>query len=381
MYMKKKIWSMVKKSELLKPRIAMLISNLNGGGAERVFVTLANGFFHNGFSVDFLIIQKGGTYLNYLDNGINIIPLRARRSIFSIIQLILYLRLEKPISLFSTLSTVNILSVFACKLAKVNTKSVIRESSTPSIADGFLNWISRRIFGYLRRWSYNNADCIVVPSTGVAKDLIDNFGVRQDKISIICNPVEFQNWKRLASESDNYLDLLPKGHSILLGIGRLDQQKDFATLIKAFVHVNNSSKSILVLLGEGEERIRLEKLISDLGLKEKVFMPGFVKNPFPYIKRASVFVLSSKVEGLPNVILQALALGRPVVATDCLSGPRDILEDGLWGRLVPVGDCYAMANGILDGLADHIPIPDQTQMEAKYGIDLIVNKYLNILYH
>jgi glycosyltransferase involved in cell wall biosynthesis len=166
---------------------------------------------------------------------------------------------------------------------------------------------------------------------------------------------------------------------VVLGAGRLDQQKDFPTLIRAFAAVRSKRAARLVILGEGPERARLESLVEELGIGEHVRLPGFVSNPFSYMARAAVFVLSSAWEGMPGVLIQAMACGAPVVATDCESGPREVLASGKYGRLVPVGDHAALAEAIaatLDAPTSTLP-PEALE---PYTCEGAVDRYLHLLH-
>ena len=165
---------------------------------------------------------------------------------------------------------------------------------------------------------------------------------------------------------------------MILGVGRLTQAKDFPTLIRAFALVRKKRAARLMILGEGEERPKLEALVRELGLEREVTLPGFVDNPYKYMKRAAVFVLSSKWEGFGNVLVEAMALGTPVVSTDCPSGPAEILENGRWGRLVPVGDVYALAEAIIETL-DEEHHPDVANRAKDFAVELAVEKYINVL--
>ena len=164
-----------------------------------------------------------------------------------------------------------------------------------------------------------------------------------------------------------------------MGVGRLTPQKDFPTLIRAFAEVRCQQKVRLIILGEGEERSKLESLTKELEIETEVSFPGFVDNPFQYMKRASVFVLSSRWEGMPNALLQAMACGTPVVSTNCKTGPEEILENGKWGHLVPVGNVEALSSAIRETLQGKTQSPSKAILESRYGIDTIVEKYLSTL--
>lgn len=366
---------MVRTSE----RIALFVADLEGGGAERVMVTLANGFHRGGYTVDLVLQRATGPYLKDVSKGVTVVDLKAARSFLSLLPLIRYLRKTRPNTMFSTLSNVNIIAVLAWIIARVPGRLVVREAITTSVDDRSSAGIRSKMISLMRRKAYQRANHVVAPSIGVAEDLIENVGVDRARVSVICNPIDISLISALASEPVEHLQTLPSNTQVVLGVGRLFPQKDFTTLIRAFSKVCQTRNAVLFLLGEGEEREHLNRLVLELGLSGKVFMPGFVENPFAYMKHAAVFVLSSRYEGLPNALLQALAVGTPVVATDCPSGPREILEGGRWGRLVPVGDVAAMAQAIVEGLNGRLKNPPVSLIKERYGVEGIIKQYLNVL--
>jgi glycosyltransferase involved in cell wall biosynthesis len=166
---------------------------------------------------------------------------------------------------------------------------------------------------------------------------------------------------------------------VIVGAGRLQQQKDFPTLIRAFAQLNRARPCRLLLLGDGRERSVLEALIAQLGIGTDVQLPGFQHNPYPFLARADLFVLSSAWEGSPNVLTEALALGTPVVATDCPSGPREVLDDGRFGRLVPVGDADALLHAMADTLDAPLPARTLGAAVVEYVVDASAQRYLALL--
>lgn len=365
----------------MKKRIALFTASLNCGGAERVMITLANNFFKQGYITDLILVEANGPYLKEVEPGVNIISLRSRKAIFSLFPLMLYLRKVRPDIMLSTLPTINIVAVLANKLTRIKTRLFVRVSITASMGERFENRVNERVISLLRRWALKHSENIIAPSAGVADDLVLKLGIQKQKIKIIYNPIDYQKIQTLASESVPFFFDFDPAVRVVLAVGRMNPQKDFATLIKAFALAEQTENSVLLLLGEGGDREQLTKLVTELNLNNKVFMPGIVDNPFAYMKQASVFVLSSKYEGLPNVLLQALATGVPIVSTDCPSGPREILENGRWGCLVPVGDPNKMAKGIIAGLNGNLMIPEPDIIMQKYGIDLITQMYLDAFFN
>lgn len=229
------------------------------------------------------------------------------------------------------------------------------------------------------RWFYPWADKIVAVSDGVAADLARFARLPRSLITTIYNPFDIGGMRIKAEEEPELPWVLPEALPVLLGVGRLTEQKDFTSLIQAFALVRQQRQVRLLILGEGELRNALAAQAKSLGLTPEDFaMPGFVSNPFSYLRRAEVFVLSSRWEGLPGVLIQAMACGAPVVATDCPSGPAEILEDGKWGRLVPVGDVSALANAIAVTL-DEEQHPEVAQRAADFSVDRAVDAYLRVM--
>ncbi len=211
----------------------------------------------------------------------------------------------------------------------------------------------------------------------MVEDFIRLTGIRQ-KVQVIHNPVVTPELLQRAEEPLEHPWFQPKEPPVLLGVGRLTRQKNFPNLIRAFAEVRKRRPVRLLILGEGEERASLEDLVRSFGLEGEVGLPGFVQNPYPYMKRAAAFVLSSDWEGLPTVLIEALALGTPVVATDCPSGPREILQGGRWGRLVPVNNPTALAQALEATLAEgRTASPEEAY--HPYTQAEVVRRYLELL--
>ena len=341
-------------------------------------VTLANRYVRAGADVDLVLQQAVGPYLREVHPDVRIIDLRARRLLSSLFPLVRYLRKARPDATLSTPSAANILAVLAWTMAGRPGRLIVREAITASVDDRANSDLRSRLIRQFRRLAYHSASHIVAPSAGVADDLVRNDRLPRTKIAVIANPVDAEKLEAAVAQTGT-LDGLRDDLPLILGVGRLSAQKDFATLIRAFAVVQKFRASQLCILGEGEERDALQALAAELGVGEKVLLPGFAENPFLYMKRAAVFALASRYEGLPNALLQAMMLGTAVVATDCPSGPREVLEDGRWGRLVPVGDVQAMADGIIAALDSRLTTPPEPVMRSRYGVDAIAEKYLHVL--
>jgi glycosyltransferase involved in cell wall biosynthesis len=360
------------------PRIALFVPTLDGGGAERVMVNLARGFSDRGLSVDLLLVHASGAYLSEVPPTVRIVQLQAARASRSLLPLVRYLRRERPAALISTSSHANLVALLAKRLAGISTRSVVRQAETFSIAARIRARGRRRLVPLLVRHMYPWADVIIAGSEGVAQDLVVAARLPRSRIRVAPSPLVTPELFALAREPLDHPWLAPGADPVILSAGRLDPVKDFPTLIRAFALLREHRPARLVILGEGEERALLEKLIRDLGLEDVVSLPGFASNPFAYMVRARVFVLSSISEGLPGALIQALACGVHVVATDCQNGPREILRGGRFGRLVPVGNVAALAEAILAALGEPSPtVPEEAW--RPYAQDAATDQYLRIL--
>lgn len=326
-------------------RIGFFLPDLTGGGAERVMLNLAQGFSDLGHECDLVLVNAHGEYLDQVGTRLRIVNLASARALTSLPALVRYLKQERPAALLAALGHTNIMALLAVKLARVGTRVLVSEHLAYGMR--YTTRATIHLFPLLARILYPTAHTVVAVSNGVADTFSEGTRFPREQIKVIYNPVITP--ELLSQSSAGSLELLPdNGRPFILAVGRLSRQKDFTLLIKAFASVRQQHDLCLLILGEGEERGKLERLVAECGLKlgEDVFLPGFAANPYPYMKQCEVFVLSSESEGLPTVLIEALACGARVVSTDCPSGPREILLDGKLGRLVPVGDTEALSRAI-----------------------------------
>ena len=362
-----------------KQHIAIYLPSLHGGGAERVMATLANAFTERGFKVDLVLAEAKGPYLKELSPKVRVVDLKVGRVSRSLPGLVGYLRREQPYAMLTALNHANVIAIIARALAGVATRLVISERITLGKASTRNEGMAQRILYVLMRLCYPKADGIVAVSNGAADALSVFAKIPRERITTVYNPCNVIAIQKRAEESLEHPWFLPGEPPVVLGIGRLTTQKDFPLLLKAFAQLRTQCKARLMILGDGELSGSLQDLAHSLGLGADDFcLQGFVENPFSYLSRCGVFVLSSRWEGLPNVLIQALACGAAIVSTDCPSGPLEILEDGKWGRLVPVGDVQAMAEAMKETL-NHQQRPDQTLRALDFNVDLSVNGYLRVL--
>ena len=362
-----------------KMKLALFLPSLRGGGAERVMVNLARGFVERGLQVDLVLARAEGPYLSQVPKEVRVVDLGAQRVLHSLPGLVRYLREERPQAMLSALNHANIVAIWAKLLARVKTRLVVSERTTLSRSTENASSIRVKFIPFLVKAFYPYADVVVAVSRGVAEDLIARIGLTAEKIKVIYNPVVTPELFTKAEEPLDHPWFRPGEPPVILGVGRLTKPKDFPTLIRAFALVRKERPARLMILGEGEERPNLEALVRELGLEEDVALPGFVENPYKYMKRAAVFVLSSRWEGLPTVLIEAMALGTPVVATDCPSGPAEILEGGKWGRLVAVGNETSLARAIILALSKPVNAGELRSRAQLFSVDGVVQLYLDLL--
>jgi glycosyltransferase involved in cell wall biosynthesis len=360
-----------------KQRLAIFLPGLYDGGAERTLLNLAEGIAARGFPVDLVLARAEGPYMAEIPNSVRVIDLKAARVLTCLPALVRYLRNERPEAILSTLYA-NIIAVWARRISGIPIRVVLNEQNTlTSVSNGEkdLRW---KLYPELAKWFYPWADCVTAVSKGVADDLIQATKLSSSRIQVIYNPIVTPD---LQKKSESLLEHPWFGTGeppVILGVGRLTAQKAFGVLIDAFAQVRKSQLVRLLILGEGEERPILEAQIRQLGLEQDVDLPGFVSNPYPYMAHAALFVLSSRWEGLPTVLVEAMSLRTPVIATDCPSGPREILRGGQYGQLVPMDDPCALALAMQNCLANRVTFPNEESWKP-FELNFVTDQYQNVL--
>lgn len=357
--------------------VALYLHSLGGGGVERVMINLARGLSERGLAVDLVLAKAEGPYLSHVPPKVRVVDLGASRVLASFPGLVRYLREERPTVMLSALDHVNVVALWAGKFSGVPVRVVVSVHTTLSRASASAASLRARLTPFWIRPFYPWAHSVVAVSQGVADDLVRLTGLPKEKVRVIYNPVLTPELFAKAEENLEHPWFAPGEPPVVLGVGRLTAAKDYATLIRAFARVRQERPVRLMILGEGEERPNLETLVRELRLDKDVTLPGFVENPYKYMKRAGVFVLSSQWEGLPTVLVEALAVGTPVVSTDCPSGPAEILEGGKVGRLVPVNDVEALAQAILVGLDEERG--RAIERMTAFSLDRVVEQYVEVL--
>lgn len=351
------------------------------GGLETVVTHVANGLCGLGMTVDVLVMPpKGG---DPRPPGINprvrIVNLRTPHKLIGFFALARYLRREQPSVMLTAGHRANMLALWARMFTGLPIRLVLSVHNTMSHLISEQALLKRLIRSAGIRWGYRRADAIVAVSQGVADDLQIHFDLPVSLLHVIHNPVVTPQIIQQACEEPLHPWLAAAGPPVILGVGRLRRQKDFPTLIRAFDRVRRQHDCRLIILGEGKERSTLENIVRNLSLENHVSLPGFAPNPFSYMRRAAVFVMSSAWEGFGNVLVEALAVGVPVISTDCPSGPREILADGHYGDLVPVGDVEALAQAILHTLDSPIKPELRNEAVARFTIERAATAYAKLL--
>lgn len=360
--------------------VSIVLPDLRVGGAERVAVNLANSFWQRGYSVDLVLLTATGELLVDLSPGIRVVDLKVHRMRWALPALVRYFRRARPSAVLVCMWPLTVLALWARAVSRVPTRLVVAEHTTWSRSE----LLRRCSVGWQIRTSMRRffpcADGIVAVSEGAADDLANFAPVDRSAITVIYNPVVHAGPEPKVTTPATPTDWCIGTHHRVLAVGTLKEIKDYRTLINAFATLRQQVDAKLLILGEGECRSELEAQARHLGLADNVFMPGFVKDATPYYRHADLHVLSSTGEGLPTVIIEALASGTPVVSTDCPSGPREILCGGKFGRLVHVGDVDALAAAMQESLtASH----DRAALMARaqdFSVDKAADQYEALLF-
>lgn len=356
-------------------RFAVFAPDMAGGGAERAALQLAGGLASRGYPTDLVLASAVGPRMSEISEKVNVVDLGARRVLTSLPALVRYLRTARPDGLVSVLDHANVVALWARRIARQATRVVVVEQNNLTSAAGHGKSRRDRLMPKVINRFYPWADAVAAVSAGVLDDLKNHAtAVEPDRFRVIYNPIVTDDIPHRAEEPVDHPWFRDGGH-VFVAAGRLRPQKDFPTLIEAFALVRARRDARLLVLGDGPDRADLEKQISDLGLEEDVELHGYTDNPYAYFSKATAFVLSSRWEGLPTVLIEALSCGAPIVATDCPNGPREILAGGRYGHLLPVGDVAALAEGLEMALDGDVVSPPAESWRP-YTVEAVVDDYL-----
>lgn len=358
--------------------LAFFIHDLRSGGAEKNIVRLVNGVAARGIETDLVVINKTGPYLDDLDPRVRVVELAQTRTAMAPFGLSRYLDARRPDALISSLTHVNIAAILGRSLARHKPRLVVTERNQFTRNRPLKRGLVRLCYALVPHL-YRQADVVGAVAEGVRDDLARATGLSSAEIAVLHNPVVSDELFARAGEEPHHPWLTePRSTPVILGVGRLTRQKNFSLLIRAFAELRRRRNARLIILGEGELRQDLLDEASTLGVLDDVDLPGFHRNPFAHMRQADVFALSSDWEGLPTVLIEALACGVPVVATDCESGTREILRGGQFGRIVPIDDVAAMTRALeaaLDRRGDTRALVDRS---LAFNLDNAVSRYLDV---
>jgi glycosyltransferase involved in cell wall biosynthesis len=390
--------------------LALFIRSLgaNGAGAERIWLNLAGAFAARGHRVDLVLGRRTGHLADAVPRGVRVVDLAVRsrlpllgaalrdpasaRSLApaltslpppwilaAVPALADYLVRERPDALLSALSYSNVAVLWARERAGVPVRVAISEHNTLSVRSANARARRWRVLPAVEARWYPRADAILAVSEGVADDLARTAGLPRERIAVTYNPIVSDALAAAAREPVAHAWVAPDAPPVVLGVGKLKPQKGFDVLLRAFARVRAARTARLVILGEGPQRRALERLARELGIANDVALPGFVANPFAWMAKSAVFALSSRWEGLPSVLIEALACGCAVVSTDCPSGPAEILEAGRLGPLVPVGDAAALGDAIARALLAPGDADPRRARAYDFAVDRVAPRYLAAL--
>lgn len=349
-----------------RPLLAFFIPDLSVGGAEQVAITIANGLATRGYDIDLLLSRASGELRSELSEQVSIVELPPSTTpVVGVAAhlpfLATYLNKRKPAALFPHLEHPSIVSLAINRFLNTDTAVIPTQHSAfgHEVEATPKDQIVRRIVPRL----YPASDQIVSVSEGVADSLTDRTPVERSDISVLYNPVDVEQIRERASQPVEHEWVEGNDRDVVLFVGRHARQKNLDGWVRAFEKiVNKNPDARAIIAGKGPCREQVQATVERLGLSDTVSLPGFVDNPYRYMRKSDVFLLSSRYEGLPTVLIECLAVGCPVVSTDCPSGPREILSDGEHGTLVPMDDIDGLANAVCDTLADP---PDSDRLRSR----------------
>jgi glycosyltransferase involved in cell wall biosynthesis len=398
-----------------QPHLAILFGSFRAGGIGRSVIRLAAELVERGFKVDLVVGRRQGQLLPLVPPAAAIIELTRHSKLRSYAMALAadpsgwhpllksvwpwrrvtgklryvasfsdYLRSARPRAVLARTTPFGLVAAWARASSGVPFRIVTSEHlSLDSDEDGG-GWDYGLSHG-LRRRAYAMADAVVAVSGGIADEMAERTAIARESIEVIYNPVVTNDFATLASEPLDHPWFAPGEPPVVLGVGTLKPNKDFPLLVRAFARVREHRPARLVILGampggdKGAKYVaELTALPAQLGVASDVNFPGFASNPMAYMARAACFVLSSRAEGLGNVLIEALASGCPVVSTDCPSGPREILADGIYGPLTSVGDDEAMAAAIVDVLDAPLPRERLIARGQEFSVGRAVDRYVEL---
>jgi len=366
-----------------KKRVTFFLVDLYRGGGERVSLDLMRGFLERGYRIDLILMKKEGPYLEQLPKEVRVITFGTSRLFGTLPKLITYLKKDKPEALISIMRHMHLISVWAKMFARVKTKVILRVGipfNVPNTKSNLREWL----LPVLSKIFYKKADAVVAVSADIAEDLKERLSIPEDKMHVIHNPKFLEEIREKAQKPVDEPWLQNKDVPVVIAMGRLAPQKGFDLLVRAVAKISKKRNVRLIILGEGGEKDNLLKIAKENGLSYHIKIVSFQKNPYALLAKSDVFALSSRFEGMPNALIEALACGLPVVATDCVSGPKEIIgAEDTYGLLVKTEDVDALVHGIEQILNDET-LRELYRKKAliraeDFSHDLILKQYVDLI--
>ncbi len=367
-------------------QIAFFLHDLRGGGVERISVHLANAMQRMGHAVTLVLVNKRGNpaYFDAINPGVSVVELDQNRTLTSAIGFRQYIRHQKPDLIISALTHINVSTLLSVKFMRSkphifvieHNHQIERELNGKVDNLGLAVRLAFKLVPYL----YPDADTVGAVSDGIRKSIAAAIKIPRERIDVLNNPVKIPKTAELTKPTAVLKELNPKQIPFILGVGALSFEKNFGLLIEAFKHVRSKRPLKLMIAGEGPKRPELEKQARETGYADDIHLPGFVDNPYALMREAQLLALTSKWEGLPTVLIEAMALGKSVVATDCPSGPSEILMGGSLGCLVPLNDAEALANAIERTLDTPQDPTELMRRAADFAPEATAGRYLDVYY-
>lgn len=354
-------------------RVAVVVPFLRGGGAERVIINVLRHIDKERFDIRLVLVEKAGAYVPLIPDDVTTVDLRTSRVRYALPRLVKELNSFRPDVVLSTLGYMNLALIASRPLLRGRPRIIVRDANLPSKEIKYFSPLKKGAFSLMYKLLYPRADLIVVQCDDMKVDLIAYLGCSPDLLKRIYNPVDLESIRRACEEPNPF----HSDETNILAVGSFLERKGFDILIDAFSRVvKHMPDARLTIIGDGPLRSDLRERAELLGVADRVSLPGFVVNPYPYYRFADAYVLSSRWEGLPNTLLEALACGAKVVATDCRTGPREILMGGRFGELVKPEDPAALASAILNSLSEPSRSGDRA---LDFDVRKIVREYEEVL--
>ncbi len=357
-------------------RVALLMDSLAGGGAERMMINLYKGLRQRNITCKLFTIRDKGIYKDIYKN-IEYESIGYERTALSVGKIRKKVLSNKWSTVISTQAHINVGLCIASIGSSSSVTIALREANDPKVYHNDKSIFSRQVY----KWAYKMADCYIGVSKGVSESIKEYYNVDKKRIHTVYNPVVDGSIEEMKGEEVSH-EWFRGDKTVISSMGRIHKQKDYETLLKAFSEVRERKKAKLFIMGDVGDRVyyeRIKRIADSKEIGRHVHFAGFVKNPFAVLSKSSLFVLSSRHEGLPGSLIQAMACGCPVVSTDCPSGPAEITRGGEIGRLVPTGNPKKLAESILLELEDPSPEEKLLSRAKRFSLDRSVSSYIDVI--